>query len=200
MKNRRLAYRASLVCLEGGAIQVVYGLLAIPFGPYTENPLAWDEVLWALANVGMIGAAVGLLALDVARPRSLAVIGGALTILGHVLRIVVSALIFLRLADEAVFVPLILASILLMQLGMGSLGIATLLGKQLTGWQAWTPLLVPAFGLITVAVYSIDQFVHFILLGLWGLPVMLVGYVVFMHAGDRGRVTLAPSSGATATP
>ena len=200
MQNRRLAHRASLVCLAGGTVQLIYGLLAIPFGPYTENPLAWDEMLWALANVGMIGGAFGLYALGVGRPRALAASGATLAILGHLLRIVVSAVIVLRLAGEAVVVPLILLSILLMLLGMGSLGVATVLGKQLTGWQAWTPLLVPAFGLITAVVYSIDQYAHFILLGLWGLPVMLVGYVVFRHASDRGQVTLAPSPAAAATP
>jgi hypothetical protein len=76
-----------------------------------------------------------------------------------------------------------------MLLGMGSLGIATLLGKHLTGWQAWTPLLVPAFGLITAAFYSINQFIHFILLGLWGLPWMLVGYVVFTYVPKLEKVT-----------
>ena len=187
MKNFRLARLASLVCLTGGMIQVVYGLLAIPFGPYSQHTYGWDEVLWALANVGMIGAVLGLLALDVARPRWLAGFGGALAILGQLIRIVVSALIVLRPSWDPT-AP-ILMSILLMLLGMGLLGIATLLGKHLTGWQAWTPLLVPAFGLITAAFYSINQFIHFILLGLWGLPWMLVGYVVFTYVPKLEKVT-----------
>jgi hypothetical protein len=199
MKNRRLAYRASLVCLAGGAIQVVYGLLAIPFGPYTESTGAWDELLWALANVGMIGGALGLLALGGARLRWLAMVGAALSVLGNMLRIVVSALLIL-LPSQTAYVPLILTSIALLILGMVALGIATLSGKQLTGWQAWTPLLAGGFTLIPVAIYSVNQFLHFIVLGLWGLPWLLVGYVVFRHASDRGQATLASSPAAAATP
>jgi hypothetical protein len=52
----------------------------------------------------------------------------------------------------------------------------------LVGWQAWTPLLVPVVGLIAAAIYSVNLFVHFILLGVWGIPWMLVGYVVFTNA------------------
>jgi hypothetical protein len=81
---------------------------------------------------------------------------------------------------------------------MGILGITTLLGKQLTGWQAWTPLLAGGFTLIPPAIYSISQFIHFILLGLWGLPWMLVGYVVFTHAAKRGQETLAQDRAFTA--
>ena len=138
------------------------------------------------------------LALDVARPRAVAVLGCALAVLGHLLRIVASAMI-IRGEAAAVYVPLILVSILLMLVGMGSLGITTLLGRQLTGWRAWTPLLVPAWGLMTAALYSIDSYAHFILLGLWGLPWILVGYVVFQQASDPSRATLAPSSGAASS-
>lgn len=191
MKNVHLARLASLVCLAGGMIQVIYGLLTIPFGPYSQHSYGWDEVLWALANVGMIGAVLGLLALDVAHARWLAAIGGALAILAHLTRIVVSALIILRPSWDPT-AP-ILGSILPMLLGMGSLGIATLLGKQLAGWRAWAPLLVPVVGLMTAAVYSINLFIHFILLGLWGLPWMLVGYVVFTRVVKQEQTMLARS-------
>lgn len=53
---------------------------------------------------------------------------------------------------------------------------------NMSGWQAWTPLLVGGFALITAVVFSINLYLHFILLGLWGLPWLLVGYVVFTHA------------------
>jgi hypothetical protein len=76
-------------------------------------------------------------------------------------------------------------SIVLVLLGMGLLGITTLLGKRLSGWQAWIPLLAAGFTVIPVSVYSIDQFLHFILLGVWGIPWMLVGYVVFTQAASR---------------
>jgi hypothetical protein len=183
MKNIRLARMASLVCFAGGIIQVVYGLFAIPFGPYSLHAYGWDEVLWALAIVGEIGAVIGLLALDVARPRWLAGIGGALAILGQLIRIVVSALIVLRPPWDST-APIIV-SILLMLLGFALLGTATLLGKQLIGWRAWTPLLIPVIGLMIAMVFSINLYIHFILLGLWGLPWLLVGFVVFTQAGKQ---------------
>jgi hypothetical protein len=49
-KDRRLAHRASLVCLAGSTVQIIYGVLAVPFGPYTEITGTWDEMLWALAS------------------------------------------------------------------------------------------------------------------------------------------------------
>src|SRR3712207_6585435 len=90
MKNLRLAYYASLISFVGGFIQVLYGLLAIPFPYGPPTYYGWDEGLWALANLGMIGTIVGLVALDVAHPRGLAVMAGALAILGHLIRIGVS--------------------------------------------------------------------------------------------------------------
>jgi hypothetical protein len=179
---------ASLICLAGGILQIIYGLLSIPFA-FAQNNLGWDEALWALVNVGMIAGALGLLALDVVRPRWIAMIGVTLTILGNLIRIGVAALNIVSPSEA--YVPLILMSIFLIVLGMGILGVSTLLGKQLTGWQAWTPLLAGGFTLIPPAIYSLSQFIHFILLGLWGLPWMLVGYVVFTHAAKREQGTLA---------
>ena len=85
MNNMRLARFASLVCLAGGTIQIIYGLLAIPFR-YAQTTYGWDEILLALANVGMIGGAIGLLALDVARPRWIATIGAMLAVVGNLIR------------------------------------------------------------------------------------------------------------------
>ncbi len=196
MNGFHRARLAGLVCLAGSMLQIIYGLLAIPF-PYAHSTAAWPEVLWALANVGMIGGALGLLALGVARPGWIAVIGATLAILGNLIRIVVSALLIMAPSHPAYVVPLILISIFLVVLGMGTLGITTLLGKQLTGWQAWTPLLAGGFTFIPAAIYSINQFVHFILLGLWGLPWMLVGYVVFTHADEQDQAMVVQASGAT---
>lgn len=203
MGNRHVAYRASLISLAGGTIQFVYGLLAILF-PYPEILASRFELLFALANVGMIGGIVGLLALDVARPRALGVGGGALAILGHVIRIALSVSLMLRPVspgEDAKVDAAIPASITLMFLGIGLLGIATLRGKRLTGWQAWAPLLVLAAGIITGATFSIDKFVHFILLGLFSaLPWLLVGSIVFRQASTRDEVAPASASGSTATP
>jgi hypothetical protein len=180
MKNLRLAYFASLLCFAGAAIQILYGLLSIPYPYGPDAYYGWDEALWALANIGMVGAVVGLVALDIARPRWLAVMAGVLATLGHLIRIVVSVrIILLPTWDPSLT---ILLSILFMLLGMILLGITILLGKQLAGWQAWTPLLVPLFGFVTAAIYPLNQSLHFILLGLWGIPWMLVGFVVFTNA------------------
>lgn len=178
------AYLGGAVCLAGGAAQVVYGLLAIPF-PYAESSYGWDEILWAAANIGMIGGVLGLLALDVARPRTVALLGGALAVLGNLIRIAVSAALIARPSGD--YVAPILVSILLIVVGMGTVGVTTLLGRRLRGWRAWMPLLAAGFALIPASVYSVNLFVHFILLGLWGIAWMLVGYVVLMTAVDRRR-------------
>lgn len=195
MEHRQVAYRASLVCLAGGTMQLVYGVLAIVF-PYPRiiEHLQFD-VLWALANVGMIGGVVGLLALDVARPQAMAKAGGVIAVLGHAARAAISLIPTFPGIDAAV-----VATIVPMFLGMGLLGIATLRGKRLTGWQAWAPLLTLAAGFITASVYSVDKHIHFILLGLfWGLTWLLVGSIVFRQANKRGEVAPAQSSGATTT-
>ncbi len=201
MNRFQLARLASLICLAGGTLQIIYGLLAIPFPPYAAyvNTLGWDEALWALINVGMIGAVVGLLALDVAHPRWLAKVGAALTILGNLIRIGAALwnFVFPTTPATAPTTPFILLSVFLLIVGLGILGITTLLGKRLSGWQAWTPLLVGGFALMTVVIYSINLYLHFILLGLWGLPWLLVGYVVLTHTAKQKQAMLVQMSEAT---
>jgi hypothetical protein len=192
MNRHRFVRYAGLVCLAGATIQVIYGLLALLF-PYPEITESRYELLWALANVGMVGGVVGWLALDVARPRWVAVVGGGLAILGHLIRIGVSVVLILR-PSAPVDAPIV-GTILLMFLGMGMLGIGTLIGKRLTGWQAWAPLLTVAAGLITATFYSIDKVVHFVLLGLfWGPAWMLVGYLVLDQTSKRGHLAHAASN------
>jgi hypothetical protein len=192
MNSFHRTHLAGLVCLVGGMLQIIYGLLSIPFA-FAQNNLGWDEALWGLVTVGMIGGALGLLALGVARPRWIALLGATLTILGCLIRLGVIPLNILSPSD--VYVPFILSSAFLLILGMSILGIATLLGKQLSGWQAWTPLLAGIFPLIALAVYEINQFVHFLLLGLWGLPWILVSYVVLTHrAKQKQAIQVQPST------
>ena len=203
MRNLRRAYLASLVCLAGATVQVIYGLVATRFH-FWENGNEWMEALWAVANVGMIGGALGLLALDVARPRWLAALGAAISLLGNLIRIVASALIITG-AGADVYTPILLSSLPLMVLGMGAMGVATLLGKQLAGWRPWTPLLAMGFSLLTASTYSVNLYLHGIMLGLWGIPWMLLGYVIFTHAVSRrqtvsGQVSsTAPEQGARVT-
>jgi hypothetical protein len=197
MNHLRRAYIASLVCLAGGALQIIYGLLSIPFPYYGPNTYyGWDEALWAVVNVGMIAGALGLLALDIGRPRWLAVVGAALSVLGNLMRIVASVLLITAPANADSYVPLILLSILFLVLGMGILGVSTLLGKQLRGWQAWTPLLAGGCALIIAPTYSINLFLHFILLGLWGVPWIIVGYVIFTQVANRHQLMLDQASSA----
>jgi hypothetical protein len=197
MNRFHRAHLAGLVGLTGGILQIIYGLLSIPFG-FAQNNLGWDEALWGLVTIGMIGGVLGLLILGVARPRWIALVGATLTILGCLIRL--GVIPFNILSPSDAYVPFILISASLIILGMGILGIATLLGKQLSGWQAWTPLLAGVFPLIPLAVYDISQFIHFILLGLWGLPWLLVGYVVFTYAARQQQAQHNVVPGATVHP
>lgn len=191
MKNLRFGRSLGIVCIVGAAVQIIYGLLSIPFPFYDPNTYyGWDEALWAVANIGMIGGALGLLALDAGRPRWLAAIGAALSVLGNLMRIVASVLLITAPANADSYVPLILSSILLMVFGMGMLGVSTLLGRQLRGWQAWMPLLAGACPLVILPTYAINLPLHFILLGLWGIPWLLVGYVVFSFATKQEPTVL----------
>lgn len=208
MNNVRIAHFASLVCFAGGTIQILYGLLAIPF-PYAENTYGWEEILLALGCVGMIGGTVGLLALDVVRPLWLAVTGAVLAVLGFLGRIALSAVYILVPhhtpaqvalgASQPAYVSMLGGtSILLMIIGLTALSITVPLGKQLAGWQAWTPLITLLYSLVGAAFYLIDQYIHFILLGLWGIPWLLVGYVVFMYAAKQRQAIPTKASGVVA--
>jgi hypothetical protein len=187
MDRRRIARVAGLVCLAGATVQIIYGLLAVVF-PYPTIIESRYEVLWVLVNVGMVGGVVGWLALDVARPRLAVFIGGGLAIAGHLTRIAAS-LVAMASASAAVDAPIV-ASIVLMFLGMGTVGVGTLRGKRLSGWARWVPLLTVAVGLVTASFYSIDRVVHFILLGLFLGPAwLLVGYVLINQTRKPGQIT-----------
>jgi MFS family permease len=188
MSHLRRAYLASMVGLVGGAVQIVYGLLAIVFS-YGERLYGWDEALWAVANLGMIGGVLSLLFLDIARPRWLAQLGAALSVLGQLLRIVVSALLIVAPAQADSYVPFLLCSILLMVLGLLVLGVATLLGRQLRGWQAWLPLLIAGCVFGIMPTYDSNRYLHFILLGLWGIPWLLLSYAVRTHLAHQQPAT-----------
>jgi hypothetical protein len=187
MNNLRRAYLASLVCLAGATVQFIYGLLAIWF-PYGYQFYGWDETLWALANGGMIGGVLGLIFLDVGRPRWLARLGAALSVLGNLLRIIASVLLIVAPDQADAYLPFVLLSILLVVLGMVALGIATLRGRQLQGWQAWLPLVIAGCIFGIVPMYDGNRYLHFILLGLWGIPWMLLGFIVRTHAGKQEQV------------
>jgi hypothetical protein len=167
---------AARVAVAGAVIQIAYGVLACIFRypAITGRPF---EALWALANVGMIASIIVWLALGVAT-RRLALVGGGLAIVGHVIRIGVSVVLEAR--PGAAVDPAIVAAIMAMFAGLALLGVATLRARVLTGLPAWAPLIVLAGGLVATLFYSFDKVVHFILLGLlWGatwLYLALTGY------------------------
>ena len=136
--------------------------------------------MWIVASIGMAGAILGILALEAGKPGWLTWLGGITAILGVLIRIVAAILNIIRSSWDPL--PLILLSILLLLSGMFALGIAILRGNKINGWQAWTPILVPIFGLFVTALYSVNMFIHFILLGLWGFCWILIGYVVRTNA------------------
>jgi len=181
--NYKFAKQAGLIAIVCGIFQIIYGLLAIFSPDNLDIYYGWGEVLWIVACIGMASAIVGILVLDAGKPGWLTWLSGIAVIIGVLIRIVASILIIMGSSWDTL--PLILLSILLMLGGMFALGIAILRGDKINGWQAWTPIFVSIFGLIVTALFSVNLFIHFILLGLWGICWMLVGYVVMSYASDH---------------
>jgi hypothetical protein len=179
------------LAVAGAAIQLVYGVLACAF-PYPTIADRPYEVLWALANIGMIASIVVWLANRVATTR-LGLIGGGLAIVGHVVRVVISAVIEVR--PNASVDLAIVTTIMLMFIGLALLGIATVRANVLTGPSAWAPLIVLSGGLIAAPFYSFDKVVHFILLGLlWGATWMYMALVGYRYTTAQAPTRPAPIS------
>lgn len=179
----KFAKQAGWIAIVCAVFQIIYGLLSMFFPYGSDTYYGWDEGLWIVACIGMASAVVGILVLEVGKPSWLTWLSGIAVILGVLIRIIASVLFITRSSWDPL--PLILLSILLMLGGMLALGIAILRGDKINGWQAWTPILVSVFGLIVTALFSVNLSLHFILLGLWGLCWMLVGYVVISYASDH---------------
>ena len=184
------------MALAGAVLQVAYGLLACVW-TYPRITGQAFEAVWGLATLGMIANVLAWLAIGVARPRRLAVTGGALAIAGFAARFVISVVI---VADPridtgttsvAVAIPV---TIVLMFGGLALLGIATRRAHRLDGTAAWAPLLVLAAGLVAAPFYSFDRLVHFILLGLlWGSAWLYMALIGYRHA-TADAVAGAPRS------
>jgi hypothetical protein len=175
----------AIVALAGAVLQVAYGLLACvwTYPRITGQPF---EAVWGLATLGMIANVLTWLAIGVARPRRLAVTGGALAIAGFAARFVISVVIVADprintgTASVAAAIPV---TIVLMFSGLALLGIATRRARRLDGTAAWAPLLVLAAGLAAAPFYSFDRLVHFILLGLlWGSAWLYMALTGYQHA------------------
>jgi hypothetical protein len=187
---------ASRIAVAGASLQVAYGVLACAFRypQISDRPF---EALWAIANVGMIANLVAWLSLKVVQPR-LALAGGGLAILGHLIRIAVSVVIEVR-PGSRVDLPIVV-SIVLMFAGLAMLGVATLRAGRLSGWPSRAPLLVLAGGLIAAPFYTIDKVVHFILLGLlWGAAWLFMAWVGYRQM-MRGTTAAAARPVASMTP
>jgi hypothetical protein len=195
MNKHDVARWASSVAVAGAVLQIGYGVLACVYRYPTISDRPF-EALWAIANVGMIANIVTWLSIGVAR-RRLALIGGSLAILGHLVRIAVSVVIEAR-PDASVDGPIVI-SILLMFVGLAILGVATLRAGRLSGWSARAPLVVLGGGLVAAPFYSFDKVVHFILLGLvWGTAWLFMAWVgrgqVTGHAGTETAAPLASTA------
>jgi hypothetical protein len=183
MSSGRAARRLGIVAMTGAALQLVYGVLAVVW-PYPLIIAPAPELVWGVVNLGMLAGIAAWLAIDVARPRWLALIGGGVAILGHLMRVAVSIWTSIQPgANPDSVTATILASIALMFGGMALLAIGTVVGRRLSGLGRWAPGLVLATGLTTAAFYSIERMVHFVLLGLlWGAAWLLLAYVAHREA------------------
>jgi hypothetical protein len=195
MSGGRAARRLGTVAIAGAALQLVYGVLAVVW-PYPLIIAPAPELVWGVVNIGMLAGIAAWLAIDVAQPRWLALIGGGVAILGHLMRVAVSIWTSIQPgANPDSVTATILASIALMFAGMALLAIGTVVGRRLSGLGRWAPGLVLATGLVTAAFYSIERMVHFVLLGLlWGAAWLLLAYVAHREATKPiiSAIQLAP--------
>ena len=192
------ARRLAAVAMAGAALQLIYGVLAVVW-PYPRITAPAPELLWGVVNLGMIAGILAWLAIDVAQPRWLALIGGGMAILGHLIRVAVSIWTSIEPgANIDSVTAAILASIALMFGGMALLAIGTVVGRRLSGLGRWAPGLVFGTGIITAAFYSTDKVVHFVLLGLlWGAAWMLLAYVAH-HQATKPIISASQVAPATA--
>jgi hypothetical protein len=199
----RAARRLGAVAMAGAALQLIYGVLAVVW-PYPQITAPALELVWGLVNLGMVAGILAWLAIDVARPRWLALIGGGVAIVGHLIRSAVSIWTTIQPNANLDGVnTMIVASIAMMFGGMALLAIGTAMGRRLSGLGSWAPGLVLATGMIAAAFYSLDKVAHFVLLGLlWGAAWMLLAYVAHRQATEPiiwARQVAPPSSQAMTT-
>ena len=199
MSGGEAARRLGTVAVAGAVLQLVYGVLAVVW-PYPLIIAPAPELVWGVVNLGMLAGIAAWLAIDVARPRWLALIGGGVAILGHLMRVAVSIWTSIQPgANPDSVTATILASIALMFGGMALLALATVVGRRLSGLGRWAPGLVLATGLIAAAFYSIERMVHFVLLGLlWGAAWLLLAYVAH-HEATKPIISGNPAGPAVVT-
>jgi hypothetical protein len=148
-------------------------------------------VILCVASVCMAGGSMGLLALNAAgtgRVKSLGVAGAVITLLG-LASYITGSLYLYSFPDRAfkqLFTP---GGSFLLTLGMLLLGIAALKARKLRGWRAATPLLVSLYFPLQFPLQSLlflgkGRGPNPILLGVWGIFWLLLGYAIWSSARE----------------
>ncbi len=176
-RHRRVTRVLGSTAVVGALAMIGYGMLAVLF-PYPRIAQGISfELVWVVANVGVIAGIAGWAMTSGARPRTLALAGAGLAVLGHAARIVVGLWsVGPWPVSEADATWAIVATIPPAFLGMILLGIATLVGRGPRDPQAWVPLVTVAAGLVAASLYGTNTVAHFIVLGVgWGTAWLLLG-------------------------
>ncbi|GHO81018.1 hypothetical protein KSD_87890 [Ktedonobacter sp. SOSP1-85] len=172
-----------LLCLIGGILQLADTPLDLWWSDPTSPVHAVARLIWAIANVALIGGPIGIIARRFVFPGWLAIAGASVTILGTLSQ--ASGMIcYLFLPNSGAGQVLTPPGGILIALGMVALGIAALLRKKLPGWQAWVPLLVGLYFIAQLVLIQVPFFLrkgHLIfapLVDLWGFFWILLGVVI----------------------
>jgi hypothetical protein len=181
-------------CLVGGILEIGSGLLyLLLFGGQTGKDTPAFELLFLVSNICLMGGPLGLLmrrAFGEGATGILGKTGVVVTLLGQVFYIVGAIYLILYPAQLPTqhFTP---AGAGLSTLGMLLVGIATLTGRQLRGWQAFAPLLIPIAMVLNVGL----QLVYFLVTG--PHPTPLASIILFSFGPMWVLVGYAIQSSAT---
>ncbi len=184
-----------LFCLIGGSLQLCDLPLDVWWSSPTSPVHAVALMIWGLANAALMGGPIGIIAYRFVPPKGTAIAGAGLTLLGNLSQIggMICYLLLPRSAGGQVLTPL---GGILITLGMLVLGMTTLRGKRLPGWQSWTPLLVGLYFLVQLVAIQVPLFLrrgHPLfapLLDLWGLFWVLLGLVIVWSAMEPAQSPL----------
>ena len=196
---------AGLVGMAGGLLFTFYfiGLNALlklldsPFGPETVS--ATKMLVSCLASLCMAGGLVGLLTLGAAGTgwrKMLAITGTVIALLGLTSYIVGSLYIysFPEKAFRQFFTP---GGSILLTLGLLLLAAAVLTAGRWRGWRAFMPLLTALYFPLQFPIQAVfflgaGKGPSPVLLGVWGIFWLLLGYAVWSGAHHFTPTRLTP--------
>jgi len=192
-------------CLVGGVLLIVDAvLLLLLFGTQIGKDVPADDLLFLVLNICLMGGPLGLLAQRAFGEGAMGILGKTgvvVTLLGQLCYIAGMSYLLLYPAQAYnhanPLINLTPLAALLSTLGMLLAGIATLRGKQLRGWPAFAPLLVPIGFVLNVVLqvtYSLVTGPHPspllpILFFCWGPAWILVGYA--LQSSATGKLGVA---------